>query len=102
MQRCVDENNRVVDPAYCKTIPQGTSQTTVGPSGGYHVYRYYYGGGGSYSPGSAVYGGGYFPASGHSYSTTNGHSSFTTSTGTSRGGFGSHFSTSGGHGSVGS
>lgn len=87
MQRCVDESNRVMDPGYCKMLQQGSTQTTVGPSGGAHVYRWYYGGGGSYVPGTVVTGGGYAPASGHSYSVTNG---------TARGGFGSSFS--GGHG----
>lgn len=91
MQRCVDENNHVVDPGYCNTLQQGSSQTTVGPSGGAHVYRWYYGGGGSYASGSTVTNGSYTPESGHSYSTTNG---------TARGGFGSSFGgdSSGGHG----
>ena len=90
MQRCVDENNRVMDPSYCKTLESNSTQTTVGPSGGAHVYRYYYGGGGSYAVGSTATDGSYAPASGHSYSTT---------TGTARGGFGSSFSS--GHGSSG-
>ncbi len=87
MQRCVDENNRVVDPSYCKTLQQGSSQSTVMPGGG-HFYRYYYGGGGSYVPGTVVTGGRYAPESGHSYSVTNG---------TARGGFGSSFGGNGGH-----
>lgn len=74
MQRCVDEGNRVVDANECRT------QATVVPGG--HVYRWYYGGGGSYAPGSVVSGGSYAPESGHSYSTT---------TGTARGGFGGSF-----------
>ena len=82
MQRCVDESNRVVDSGYCKTLQSGSRQTTVGPSGGAHYYRYYYGGGGSYVPATAVTSGSYAPESGHSYSTT---------TGTARGGFGSSF-----------
>ena len=89
MQRCVDEGNRVADPANCSTLQQGSTQTTVGPGGGGHIYRYYYGGGGSYVPGSVVTGGRYAPESGHSYSTTNG---------TARGGFGSSFSGDGAHG----
>ncbi len=100
MQRCVDENNHVVDPSFCNNLPANSSQPLyrnngVGGAIFYpHVYRYYYGGGGSYSPGSVVSGGGYAPSSGHSYST---------STGTSRGGFGSHFSShsSSSHGSGG-
>src|ERR1700760_1992983 len=99
MQRCVDENNKVVDPQFCKDLPINGSQPVYGSgSNGYssgshvtpiiipHVYRYYYGGGGSYVPGSAVTGGSYTPSTGHSYSTT---------TGTSRGGFGSSFSSHG-------
>lgn len=91
MQRCVDESNHVVDPSYCKTLQSGSTQTTVGPSGGAHYYRYYYGGGGSYVPGTAATDGSYAPESGRSYSTTSG---------TVRGGFGSSFSgdSSGGHG----
>lgn len=92
MQRCVDEYNRVVDPAECRALTTGSTQTTTGRSGGLHVYRYYYGGGGSYSPGTVVTGGSYAPASGHSYSTT---------TGTARGGFGGSFSDGGGHGASG-
>jgi hypothetical protein len=76
MQRCVDENNRVADPGMCRS-----TQTTVVPGG--HMYRYYYGGGGSYVPGTVVTGGSYAPESGRSYSMTNG---------TARGGFGSSFS----------
>ena len=82
MQRCVDENNRVMEPGYCNTLQRGSTQTTVGPSGGAHYYRWYYGGGGSYVPGSVVTSGKYAPESGHSYSTTSG---------TARGGFGSSF-----------
>jgi hypothetical protein len=100
MQRCVDENNHVVDPSFCKNLPANSSQPVYSPgnygTGGIpifipHTYRYYYGGGGSYTPGSVVTGGSYNPSSGHSYSTT---------TGTARGGFGSSFSShsSGGHG----
>ena len=80
MQRCVDENNRVVDANECRT------QTTVVPGG--HYYRWYYGGGGSYVPGTVVTGGRYAPESGHSYSVTNG---------TARGGFGSSFGGDGAH-----
>lgn len=88
MQRCVDENNRVMDPSYCSTLQRGSTQTTVGPSGGAHSYRWYYGGGGSYVPGTAATEGSYVPEEGHSYSTTNG---------TARGGFGSGFSGDGAH-----
>lgn len=80
MQRCVDESNRVVDANECR------AQTMV-PGG--HPYHWYYGGGGSYVPGTVVTGGRYAPESGHSYSTTSG---------TARGGFGSSFGEGGGHG----
>lgn len=70
MQRCVDAQNRVVNATYCNS------------GGGGAGYHYYYGGRGSYAPGSVATEGSATPASGHSYSTT---------TGTARGGFGSSF-----------
>ncbi len=80
MQRCVDPQNRVVDQSLCASGPRGGG-------GGYHAY---YGGGGSYRVGSTVEGGSSEPVGGHSYST---------SSGTARGGFGSSFSgEGGGHG----
>lgn len=78
MQRCVDGQNRVVDASLCRP---GFSSGT-----GYH---FYYGGRGSYATGSSATDGSATPSSGHSYSTT---------TGTSRGGFGGSFHASGGHG----
>ena len=88
MQRCVDANNHVVDPAFCKDLPFGTTTHTYsgGGGGGFH---YYYGGSGNYTPGTLVEGGSTLPAAGHSYSTT---------TGTARGGFGSSFGGGGGEG----
>lgn len=89
-QRCVDEQNRVVDPTFCKNLPAG--QTAVGTpanNGGHyggggifypHIYRNYYGGSGFL--GGFVSGGSYAPTPGHSYSVG----------GTTRGGFGSLFS----------
>jgi hypothetical protein len=99
VERCVDESNHVVDPSFCKNLPPGAQQPVAGaPSnnGGSlvngiflpHYYRYYYGGGGGLGFGSIVSGGSYSPLSGHSYSVS----------GTSRGGFGSSFSS---HGSSG-
>jgi hypothetical protein len=79
MQRCVDENNRIVDPSLCKTPSAPRA----------HGYHFYYGGSGGYVPGSYVRGGSAYPLSGHSYSTTSG---------TSRGGFGSSFGGEGGEG----
>ena len=90
MQRCVDENNKVVDDAFCHQT--GQQQRPDGHGGFVFIpmpYRYYYGGWGGYGPGSVVGGGGYAPTPGRSYSTT------------SRGGFGSSFGggESGAHGS---
>jgi len=75
MQRCVDEHNVVVDDSLCNVQPQRS------PTGGFYPnpFRYYYGGTGTYFPGSIASGGGYAPMSGFSYAT-------------SRGGFGSSFS----------
>jgi len=82
MQRCVDEQNKVVDDSLCNN-----PQLTHSPTGGYFpMYRYYYGGGGSYAIGTPVTGGSYTAVSGATYATS-----------TSRGGFGSGDS-GGGHG----
>ena len=91
MQRCVDEQNHVVPDSFCQN-PQHTGSGL----GFVPIYRYYYGGSGSYSVGSGVSGGGYVPSSGASYATS-----------TSRGGFGSTFgggssSSSGGNAGSGS
>lgn len=85
MQRCVDENNKVVDDGFCHQ--SGQQQRPDGHGGFVFIplpYRYYYGGWGGYGVGSVVGGGGYAPVVGHAYSTT------------ARGGFGSSFG--GGHG----
>jgi hypothetical protein len=84
MQRCVDQQNHVVDPKFCQGQPLAQQP---GSQPGYVPYHYYYGGSGGYSLGSTVSGGSFTPASGHSYSLTSG---------TSRGGFGSSFSSGGG------
>jgi hypothetical protein len=89
MQRCVDENNKVVDPSFCQQT--GQQQRPDGHGGFIFVpmpYHYYYGGYGGYGLGSVVGGGSYTPVPGRSYSTT------------TRGGFGSSFSggEGGGHG----
>jgi len=83
MKRCVDSQNHVVDPALCNA---GTNNNGPVPGSGYH---FYYGGGGSYTNGSIATGGSTSPACGVSYSTPSG---------TSRGGCGSSFSGSGGGG----
>ncbi|WP_353069812.1 hypothetical protein RBB75_05555 [Tunturibacter empetritectus] len=99
MQRCVDENNHVVDDNLCANLPanqQGVLQRSDGHGGFLPVlipYRYYYGGWGGYGLGSVVGGGGYAPVSGRSYANRSGV--------TIRGGFGSSFSEGGSHSSGG-
>ena len=90
MQRCVDEQNRVVDDSLCKSIPNQQNLGSGYHGGGYFPYRYYYGGTGGYGLGSIVSGGSLAPVAGHSYSSS-----------TTRGGFGSTHgggSEGGGHG----
>jgi hypothetical protein len=90
-QRCVDENNHVVDQSFCQNAPQANSNNN-NYHPGYWPYHYYYGGYGGFTPGSIVSGGSNIPLAGHSYSTT------------VRGGFGSSFGggdSSGGHGGSG-
>ena len=83
MQRCVDEQNRVVPDSFCSA--PGQSQNLNGhPGGGFGLipmYRFYYGGAGGYGIGSTVSGGGYTALSGRSYATSR-------TSATSRGGFG--------------
>ena len=98
MQRCVDEQNHVVDDSLCANQPaaqqqqQQQQQHTMG-GGGFipliPIYHYYYGGWGGYGLGSIVGGGSYVPAAGRSYATRSGV--------TTRGGFGSSYS-GGSHG----
>jgi hypothetical protein len=95
MQRCVDENNKVVDDSLCANLPadqQGIQQRPDGHGGFFPViipYRYYYGGWGGYGLGTLVGGGGYAPISGRSYANRSGI--------TIRGGFGRSFSEGGSH-----
>ena len=101
MQRCVDENNKVVDDKLCANEPSDNSQQQQRPDGhgGFipyiPLYHYYYGGWGGYGLGSLVGGGSTTPAEGHSYINSSG-----VRTGTVRGGFGRSMS-SGSHGSSG-
>ena len=99
MQRCVDDQNHVVDDKLCAGQPQQVVQQQPNGHGGFFPifiphYRYYYGGGGGYGFGSGVYGGGYVPQPGRSYATA-GRSGFFGSLGrggsVTRGGFGSSF-----------
>jgi hypothetical protein len=87
MQRCVDENNTVVDDSFCKNQPGQPQQRSDGHGGfvSFFPYRYYYGGWGGYGLGTRVGGGAFTPAAGHSY--------------TARGGFGSSFAEGGSHSS---
>ena len=94
MQRCVDEQNRVVADNLCQN-PASQQPIHNSTGGFYYPYRYYFGGMGGYGLGSSVTGGGYAPITGHSYSSS-----------TTRGGFGSSFGggsgdSSGGHGGSG-
>jgi hypothetical protein len=100
MQRCVDENNKVVDDSFCANQPQQPNQQQPPRTGGgilplIPLYHYYYGGWGGYGLGTVVGGGSYVPAEGHTYATRSGV--------TTRGGFGSSFhggeGEGGGHGS---
>ena len=94
MQRCVDEQNRVVDDSFCANQPahqeqQQRTSSGIGLLQLIPIYHYYYGGWGGYGLGSVVGGGSYVPAAGRSYATRSGV--------TTRGGFGSSYS-GGGHG----
>ena len=105
MQRCVDENNKVVDDKLCANQPAQANGQTNDPQhqnpgvGGFipyvPLYHYYYGGWGGYGLGSLVGGGSTAPAEGHSYINSTGVRS-----GTARGGFGRSMS-SGSHSSGG-
>lgn len=83
MQRCVDEQNRVVADSFCQN-PNAQQPIRNSTGGFYYPYRYYYGGMGGYGLGTPVTGGAYAPLAGHSYSSS-----------TTRGGFGSTHSGSG-------
>ncbi len=92
MQRCVDEQNHVVDDSLCANQP-AVPQRSDGHGGFIPIiipYRYYYGGWGGYGFGSVVGGGSYAADASRSYTTRSGV--------TTRGGFGSSFSEGGGHG----
>ena len=96
MQRCVDEQNHVVDDSLCNNQPATAQQRPDGHGGFLPLfipYHYYYGGWGGYGLGSVVGGGSFTPAAGRSYTTRSGV--------TTRGGFGSSFSGGGSHSSSG-
>ena len=110
MQRCVDENNKVVDDQLCANQPGDAAEQRrlqdaqnaqrqhngLGILPYIALYHYYYGGTGSRDRGSFVYGGSLTPVPGRSYVNSSGVRS-----GTSRGGFGSFFSEGGAHSSGG-
>jgi len=94
MQRCVDENNVVVDDSLCANQPQTNQQyQSMGGGGGYVPYRpmyhYYYGGFGGFGLGTPASGGSIDPVEGRSYVDSSGRTS------TVRGGFGRTMSSSG-------
>ncbi len=93
MRRCVDEHNVVVADALCDAQPGMQPQNHGSGMPMFIPYRYYYGGYGGYGLGSMVGGGGYVAAPGRTYANSAGARS-----GTSRGGFGSSFSSGGSHG----
>jgi hypothetical protein len=74
MQRCVDDHDMVVNDQFCDQGYGGSYPR----SGGYH---WYYGGSGSYLPGSQAFGGSATPHAGFSSVRSSGAS-------VSRGGFG--------------
>ena len=96
MQRCVDENNKVVDDSFCANQPQAGTPDHGRPDGhgGFlpfiPLYHYYYGGWGGFGLGSLAGGGSYSPDPSRSYVNSSGV--------TTRGGFGRSFS-SGSHSS---
>jgi hypothetical protein len=92
MQRCVDENNRVVADSFCASQPNQPQQRPDGHGGFLFIpmlYHYYYGGWGGYGLGSTVGGGRLTPSWGRSYINSSGR--------TLRGGFGRSFSEGGSH-----
>ena len=108
MQRCVDEHENVVDDKLCENQPgnaqtggaQPVVQQRPDGHGGFipiiiPMYRYYYGGSGTYGIGSHVYGGGFVPQRDEDYRTSSGGGYHGGGGGffrsITRGGFGSHF-----------
>ncbi len=85
MQRCVDENNHVVDDSFCANQPPAAQNQNPNGTGYFpHIYRFYYGGWGGFGRGTVVGGGTYAPIQDHSYANSAGRV-------TIRGGFGSWF-----------
>ncbi len=91
MERCVDQDNHVVDDKFCANLPPAQAQQNLRPGLPFYPYRYYYGGYGGFGLGSLVSGGSYVPDPSGRYITSTGR--------TTRGGFGSSFSEGGAHSS---
>jgi hypothetical protein len=81
MQRCIDDQNTVVDDDLCHAIGE---QRVLGSRVQPPNYRYYYGGTGSTEPGTKVADGSFEPDPTHTYKVAN-------SPVTRRGGFGSTY-----------
>jgi hypothetical protein len=82
MQRCIDEQNTVVDDDLCHaTGEERVLNTRVKPPN----YRYYYGGTGTTEPGTKATDGSYEPDPTHTYKVAN------ASPTTQRGGFGTTY-----------
>jgi len=110
MQRCVDENNKVVDDSFCANQAPYTAEQRrlreqeniqrqhngLGILPLIPLYHYYYGGYGGRGIGTVVGGGSTSPIAGRTYVNGSGVRS-----GTSRGGFGRSFSSGGSHGGSG-
>jgi len=91
MQRCVDEQNKVVADNLCNGQSQQRVEQRSDGHGGFFpffipMYRSYYGGMGGYGIGDRVTGGGFAPTPGRSYASPS----------VTRGGFGHSFSEGGG------
>ena len=84
MQRCVDEENHVVDDKFCQNLSSQQPGAPAANGIGFVPYHFYYGGFGGYNLGSVVTGGSTIATPGVSYTT--------------RGGFGSSFGGAGAHG----
>jgi len=90
MQRCVDDHDIVVNDQYCE---QGYNNNY--PRTGL-LYHWYYGGGGGYVPCTSAFGGSITPHAG--FSSVRSSGATTSSSGVSRGGFGSSASHGGSSG----
>ncbi len=72
MQRCVDEQNHVVDDKFCQNLPNQQTGVPANHGSGFVPYHYYYGGNGGYALGTVVSGGSNTAIPGVSYTTRGG------------------------------